>query len=221
MYSIDLKDWASQIGDALVEAWLKGEDAAKAYKDTVADVMRDVVKSWVQQQYIEKAMQQVQTTLFGADGKGGMFADNKIDKDELIILGNVMGSLESAFAEAGGVVNEINNALGGMLTETEENAEGLSNAIAGVDENTFNQALGYLNGMRYEMIVQSNLLRQLVSLNGGDSGTGGINMTAIQQSQLEVLTQQLAATMAIKTALLSVVSIAPRSGGNAIKVIID
>lgn len=221
LYSIDLKDWASQIGDALVEAWLKGEDAAKAYKDTVADVMRDVVKSWVQQQYIEKAMQQVQTTLFGADGKGGMFADNKIDKDELIILGNVMGSLESAFAEAGGVVNEINNALGGMLTETEENAEGLSNAIAGVDENTFNQALGYLNGMRYEMVVQSDLLRQLVSLNGGSAGTGGMNMTAIQQSQLEVLTQQLAATMAIKAALLSVVSIAPRSGGNAIKVIID
>nr|DAL76304.1 MAG TPA: tail tape measure [Caudoviricetes sp.] len=221
LYSIDLKDWASQIGDALVEAWLKGEDAAKAYKDTVADVMRDVVKSWVQRQYIEKAMQQVQTTLFGADGKGGMFADNKIDKDELIILGNVMGSLKSAFAEAGGVVNEINNALGGMLTETEENAEGLSNAIAGVDENTFNQALGYLNGMRYEMVVQSDLLRQLVSLNGGSAGTGGTNMTAIQQSQLEVLTQQLAATMAIKTALLSVVSIAPRSGGNAIKVIID
>lgn len=221
LYSIDLKDWASQIGDALVEAWLKGEDAAKAYKNTVADVMRDVVKSWVQQQYIEKAMQQVQTTLFGADGKGGMLADNKIDKDELIILGNVMGSLESAFAEAGGVVNEINNALGGMLTETEENAEGLSNAIAGVDENTFNQALGYLNGMRYEMVVQSDLLRQLVSLNGGSAGTGGTNMTAIQQSQLEVLTQQLAATMAIKTALLSVVSIAPRSGGNAIKVIID
>lgn len=221
LYSIDLKDWASQIGDALVEAWLKGEDATKAYKNTVADVMRDVVKSWVQQQYIEKAMQQVQTTLFGADGKGGMFADNKIDKDELIILGNVMGSLESAFAEAGGVVNEINNALGGMLTETEENAEGLSNAIAGVDENTFNQALGYLNGMRYEMVVQSDLLRQLVSLNGGSAGTGGTNMTAIQQSQLEVLTQQLAATMAIKAALLSVVSIAPRSGGNAIKVIID
>lgn len=221
LYSIDLKDWASQIGDALVEAWLKGEDAAKAYKDTVADVMRDVVKSWIQRMYIEKAMKQVQTTLFGADGKGGMFADNKIDKDELIILGNVMGSLESAFAEAGGVVNEINNALGGMLTETEENAEGLSNAIAGVDENTFNQALGYLNGMRYEMVVQSDLLRQLVSLNGGSAGTGGTNMTAIQQSQLEVLTQQLAATMAIKTALLSVVSIAPRSGGNAIKVVID
>lgn len=221
LYSIDLKGWASQIGDALVEAWLKGEDAAKAYKNTVADIMRDVVKSWVQQQYIEKAMQQVQTTLFGADGKGGMFADNKIDKDELIILGNVMGSLESAFAEAGGVVNEINNALGGMLTETEENAEGLSNAIAGVDENTFNQALGYLNGMRYEMVVQSDLLRQLVSLNGGSAGTGGTNMTVIQLAQLEVLKQQLAATMAIKTALLSVVSIAPRSGGNAIKVIID
>lgn len=221
LYSIDLKGWASQIGDALVEAWLKGEDAAKAYKNTVADVMRDVVKSWVQQQYIKKALKQVETTLFGTDGKGGMFADNKLDEEEVKNLGIILGSLESSFAEASGVVNEINNALGGMLTETKENAEGLSNAIAGVDENTFNQALGYLNGMRYEMIVQSDLLRQLVSLNGGSAGTGGTNMTAIQQSQLEVLTQQLAATMAIKTALLSVVSIAPRSGGNAIKVVID
>lgn len=221
LYSIDLKDWASQIGDALVEAWLKGEDAAKAYKVTVADIMRDVVKKMVMQQYIEKVMKQVQTTLFGADGTGGMFADRKLDEEEAKNLGNILVSLEPAFADAMKFVNEINNALGGMLTETEENAEGLSNAIAGVDENTFNQALGYLNGMRYEMVVQSDLLRQLVSLNGGSAGTGGINMTVIQLAQLEVLKQQLAATMAIKTALLSVVSIAPRSGGNAIKVIID
>lgn len=221
LYSIDLKSWASQFGDALVDAWLNGEDAAKAYKDTVADVMRDVVKSWIQQQYIEKALKQVETTLFGTDGKGGMFADNKLDEEEVKKLGIILGSLESSFAEASGVVNEINNALGGMLTETKENAEGLSNAIAGVDENTFNQALGYINGMRYEMIVQSDLLRQLVSLNGGSAGTGGVNITAIQQAQLSILTQQLAATMAIKAALLSVVSIAPRSGGNAIKVIVD
>lgn len=221
LYSIDLKSWASQFGDALVDAWLNGEDAAKAYKDTVADVMRDVVKSWIQQQYIEKALKQVETTLFGTDGKGGMFADNKLDEEEVKNLGIILGSLESSFAEASGVVNEINNALGGMLTETKENAEGLSNAIAGVDENTFNQALGYINGMRYEMIVQSDLLRQLVSLNGGSAGTGGVNITAIQQAQLSILTQQLAATMAIKAALLSVVSIAPRSGGNAIKVIVD
>lgn len=221
LYSIDLKSWASQFGDALVDAWLNGEDAAKAYKDTVADVMRDVVKSWIQQQYIEKALKQVETTLFGTDGKGGMFADNKLGEEEVKNLGIILGSLESSFAEASGVVNEINNALGGMLTETKENAEGLSNAIAGVDENTFNQALGYINGMRYEMIVQSDLLRQLVSLNGGSAGTGGVNITAIQQAQLSILTQQLAATMAIKAALLSVVSIAPRSGGNAIKVIVD
>lgn len=221
LYSIDLKSWASQFGDALVDAWLNGEDAAKAYKDTVADVMRDVVKSWIQQQYIEKALKQIETTLFGTDGKGGMFADNKLDEEEVKNLGIILGSLESSFAEASGVVNEINNALGGMLTETKENTEGLSNAIAGVDENTFNQALGYINGMRYEMIVQSDLLRQLVSLNGGSAGTGGVNITAIQQAQLSILTQQLAATMAIKAALLSVVSIAPRSGGNAIKVIVD
>lgn len=221
LYSIDLKSWASQFGDALVDAWLNGEDAAKAYKDTVADVMRDVVKSWIQRQYIEKTLKQVETTLFGTDGKGGMLADNELDEEEVKNLGIILGSLESSFAKASGVVNEINNALGGMLTETKENAEGLSNAIAGVDENTFNQALGYINGMRYEMIVQSDLLRQLVSLNGGSAGTGGVNITAIQQAQLSILTQQLAATMAIKAALLSVVSIAPRSGGNAIKVIVD
>ncbi len=56
LYSIDLKSWASQFGDALVDAWLNGEDAAKAYKDTVADVMRDVVKSWIQATIYRKSL---------------------------------------------------------------------------------------------------------------------------------------------------------------------
>ena len=39
LYGINLKDWASQLGDALYEAWQKGEDGAEAFKNKVADIM--------------------------------------------------------------------------------------------------------------------------------------------------------------------------------------
>lgn len=220
LYSIDLKGWADKFGDALIDAWSKGENAAEAYKKTVADVLKDVVKNWIQQQYIETALKRVQTTLFGADGLGGMFSDQALDEDEIKQLGALMSSLEQSMAQGSEAWNKFNEAFGGILSETNDNAEGLSNAIAGVDENTFNQALGYINGIRYEMTVQSNLLRQLVSLNGGATEIGGISTTAIQQSQIDILNQQLAVTTAIKTALLSVITISPTGGGSAMKVII-
>ena len=45
LYGINLKDWASQLGDALYEAWQKGEDGAEAFKNKVADIMGDVMNS--------------------------------------------------------------------------------------------------------------------------------------------------------------------------------
>ena len=43
LYGINLKDWASQLGDALYEAWQKGEDGAEAFKKKAAEIMGDVM----------------------------------------------------------------------------------------------------------------------------------------------------------------------------------
>uniref|UniRef100_UPI0026768FAD tape measure protein n=2 Tax=Bacteroides TaxID=816 RepID=UPI0026768FAD len=68
LYGINLKDWASQLGDALYEAWQKGEDGAEAFKNKVADIMGDVMNSILKISILEPAMQQLQKMLFGEDG---------------------------------------------------------------------------------------------------------------------------------------------------------
>ena len=45
LMEIDVKDWASQIGDSLVDAFANGEDAAAAFDKTVGDLMKNVVKN--------------------------------------------------------------------------------------------------------------------------------------------------------------------------------
>ena len=73
LYGINLKDWASQLGDALYEAWQKGEDGAEAFKNKVADIMGDVMNSILKISILEPAMQQLQKMLFGEDGMSGYF----------------------------------------------------------------------------------------------------------------------------------------------------
>ena len=84
LYGINLKDWASQLGDALYEAWQKGEDGAEAFKNKVADIMGDVMNSILKISILEPAMQQLQKMLFGEDGMSGYFGkDFSLDEKEL------------------------------------------------------------------------------------------------------------------------------------------
>ena len=75
LYDIDLKDWAGSIADSLVDAFASGEDAAEAFDNTVADIMKNVLKNILQTQYIETAMSSLREYLFGKDGKGGILGD--------------------------------------------------------------------------------------------------------------------------------------------------
>lgn len=222
LYGIDVKGWAQEIGDAIVDAWSKGESAAKAYETTVADIMKNVVKNYLQKQFIEKAMEKVQTSLFGSDGQGGFFADKKLDENEVKQLAAIISSIGASVPEFTGVLDQLEKALNTMgmtLKDTKEKSEGLSNAVEGVTEDTANQLVGYLNGMRAEMIVQSNLLRQIVLLNGGGTEGEGSG-PSIQTLQLETLRQQLASINAIRDALSSVITISP-TGGSALKAVIS
>ena len=45
IYNIDIKSWASQLTDSIVEAWAKGEDAAEAYHDKVQELVKDLTKN--------------------------------------------------------------------------------------------------------------------------------------------------------------------------------
>lgn len=59
IYDIDVKSWAQELGDALVDAWARGEDAVKAWKEKAASLMADLTKNIIVQKVIEGALSDV------------------------------------------------------------------------------------------------------------------------------------------------------------------
>ena len=76
-FGIDLKDWASQISDAITEAFSKGEDAAKAFDETVANIMRNVASEMFKMVAIEPMMEKLRTLLYG-DSEKRTAAENEM-----------------------------------------------------------------------------------------------------------------------------------------------
>ncbi|MRM93785.1 phage tail protein [Riemerella anatipestifer] len=67
----DAKSLADKLGDALFEAWQRGEDGAKAYEKTVDDVMRNAAKAALKQKLLEGPMQEMIDNLVKKMGFGG------------------------------------------------------------------------------------------------------------------------------------------------------
>lgn len=161
LYGIDIKGWASQIGDALVEAFAKGEDAAEAFNSTVADIMKSVVSKVISVGIVEPAMKKLQTFLFGdgsdgyAAGEGGAFGhDFTLQTNEIAELGVILKGLENTVGLSKDLYDTIDNATGGMLTEDFSGKNGLSAGIQGVTEDTADLLASYINGMRGDLSLQ-------------------------------------------------------------------
>lgn len=161
LYGIDIKGWASQIGDALVEAFAKGEDAAEAFNSTVADIMKSVVSKVISVGIVEPAMKKLQTFLFGdgsdgyAAGEGGAFGhDFTLQANEIAELGVILKGLENTVGLSKDLYDSIDNATGGMLTEDFSGKNGLSAGIQGVTEDTADLLASYINGMRGDLSLQ-------------------------------------------------------------------
>lgn len=168
LYGINLKDWASQLGDALYEAWQKGEDGAEAFKNKVADIMGDVMNSILKISILEPAMKQLQKMLFGEDGMSGYFGkDFSLDERELeIIAGYLMGVSEKT-DDYYSMLDKLNNYMEkkygiSMKEEEEENGSGLSKGIQNVTENTANLLASYINAIRADVSVKREYVRRLV-----------------------------------------------------------
>ena len=79
LYGIDIKGWASQFGDAIYEAWQRGESGADAFQEKANEILSNLVKTWFKTNVVEVAFKKLQTDLFGTDGVSGiMGSDNNL-----------------------------------------------------------------------------------------------------------------------------------------------
>lgn len=157
LWSIDLKDWTSQISDALCTAFENGENAAKAYKDAVTSIMQQVMNSMMKVGLIEPMFKSLQDKLFG---KNGLFDLDDVEGS----MGQVTAYLGQFFGEGGEGYRAINAAIAFTngfedvmnqygLTVRNKDANTLSSSIQGTAEETSDLLAAYVNALRQDISI--------------------------------------------------------------------
>jgi hypothetical protein len=216
-YNASIKDWAKQIAESLTQAFASGEDAAQAFDNTVAEILRSLATEAIRLQFIEPAMANLRNYMFGDNG---IFTDNSasgtdLSSNELVGLSAELEKLKGQIGSSNEYWDKINDAVGGILDETGNAASGgLSKEVQGVTEDTANLLGSYLNSIRQSVHVKQQLLEKLVSDDIPQ-------MSYIAQAQLQELNQIAANTKRNADAADKIYDLVNRvvdKGSNKIKV---
>lgn len=194
LWAIDLKGWADQFGDALMTAFENGSSAASAFKDTVQDIMRGVVKNMLNVGIIEPALERLRVKLFGNNGEGGLF-DSKNPKGS---MGAVLAGLGEWFDTEGpalmdaanefynGADNMLRQTLGYGMRESEKSTNTVNSIQSAASEQTMGIVAGYLSRLSQDVSVQR--IMQEMFANGSwpsyieQVTTANDSLTAIDRS---------------------------------------
>ena len=151
------------MGDALVQAFGKGEDAAKAFDDVVNNVLKNAVLNQLKKRFLE---QQLQGALDGLEKSMGYW-----NGDDFIFDGLTEAEIANFKNKVSSITNNFNQALGIYSDLFKEIAEvdpdtSLTGAVKGVSEETASIVAGQLNAMRINQLEAISIMRQqLVELS--------------------------------------------------------
>ncbi len=163
------KDFASDLGDALVDAFGKGEDAAKAMETTVNSVLKNLVVSQLKKQFLEKQLQGALDTLKGDMGywSGDNFVFDGLTDTEIARFKNSVAVATSNFNQALHAYKDVLSELDGLDAGTDDSAStSLTGAVKGVSEETASIVAGQMNAIRINQLEATDVLRQsLQALN--------------------------------------------------------
>lgn len=147
IYSIDFKSWASELTDAVVGAWEKGEDAVEAYKEKVKDMVKNVTKNIVTQKIMENALRKPLGYLTDILKDKG-----KLDETDMNQLADL---LYKAGDEVVPQITGLFEALKKKGLDLMDNGSSSStkNSIQSITEETADILASYLNAVRLDVSV--------------------------------------------------------------------
>ena len=157
------KDFANDLGDALVEAFSKGGDAAKAMGTTVNSVLKNLVVNQLKKKFLENQLQGALDNLEKDMGywNGDDFVFDGLTQAEIDRFKSAVGAASSNFNQALKQYEEIFKDMG--LDDTDES---LTGAAKGISEESANILAGQMNAIRINQLDTNEVLRQsLQALN--------------------------------------------------------
>lgn len=174
LWGIDIKGWADQISSALTNAFANGENAAKAFDDTVRSIMQNVVNEIIKVGLIEPMMDDLRKTLFGTKNEKGEYEGGAITTEMIRENPKQAGEIAAAAINqwrkdrgdnmilgTQEVWTGINAGLGGFLTNP--NANTLSASIRGTSEETSDLLAGYVSALRQDVAADRIMREQFIN----------------------------------------------------------
>lgn len=167
LFSIDIKGWADQLSDALASAFENGENMAKAYKDTVRNILQQVMQKMMQLKILEPMFESLQEKLFGkngvfnpADPKGSLGKITSVITDFFGKGGEGEKTITAATEFMAAFQRGVQNSGLSILNDTSNT---LSSGIQGTSEETSDLLAGYVNALRQDVSVNRILLNQFIT----------------------------------------------------------
>lgn len=178
IYGVDMKSWASQLTDAVVSAWGKGEDAIDAYKKKAKEMVKDLTKNILSQKIMEKALEgplEALTTTIKQKGR--------LEPEDVL---NVANELYKQTNDAVYNITAILESLKDKGLDLSATGDGsVTNGIKNITEETADILASYVNAIRLDVSVnraQVKDIGELLKMRLPEMGQ-------IQKAQLGQLTQ--------------------------------
>ncbi|MDH6308043.1 hypothetical protein M2451_002562 [Dysgonomonas sp. PFB1-18] len=145
----DIKSAIDEFADALVDAYVKGEDAAKALGEVTKDVMKKAVVEAIKKQFLAKAINDAVLYL------GESMKDGKLDDSE-------RAKFESMVNAAGEATSKALEAVGDWIKDLEDDVteDPLTGAVRSLSEETGGVIAGRLNAFVINQSDQTAIMRQ-------------------------------------------------------------
>lgn len=178
IYGVDMKSWASQLTDAVVSAWEKGEDAIDAYKKKAREMVKDLTKNILSQKIMEKALEGPLEALTATIKQKG-----RLEPEDVV---NVADELYKQTDDAVYNITAILESLKNRGLDLSATGDGsVTNGITNITEETADILASYVNAIRLDVSVnraQVKDIGELLKMRLPEMGQ-------IQKAQLGQLTQ--------------------------------
>lgn len=200
---------AKTLGDAFFEAFASGEDAAKAWADTVKDLVADIARQKLIEKYLEPAIDKI----LDKNTKGWFNDKGNIDISKVV---NAMPELRKELMDLYGGWAEMIEALSPELKDLVQGSaagEGAAKTIKGITEDTAQLLASLINAIRQDVSVNRATLERIATLIGASSSNASLIQANVALIQSDV--------RAIKTAFLGMISGGHPKGGDGLRVFIQ
>lgn len=158
----DIPSIAAEFGDALINSFAAGEDAAEAWGDAVDKIIKRIVRNMIIQSMVEKSIKPLieKYTHSWIDDNGNWAGWEAIQNDINLLGADLNFAGESIIA----IVNQLKDQFPEWFDAGA--ATSLTGSVKGVTEETASLVAGQMNAMRINQVEAMSIMRnQLMVLN--------------------------------------------------------